>query len=82
MQAEFQPPYWTPLALKKLAENINNAAFVFEQWDTITRNLTDPRIDILDARRLSLRQFRKAIQNWVKHGTCKMLKKVQQDISH
>ena len=60
MQPEFQPPYWSPLALKKLAENINNATFVFEQWDTITRNLTDPRIDILDARRFSLRQFRKA----------------------
>ena len=47
MQAEFQPPYWTPLALKKLAENVNNAAFVFEQWDTKTRTLTKSHLGLI-----------------------------------
>ena len=59
-QAQFQPPLWTAMQLKKLADVINNADFVYDNWGTIVQNLTDPRIDQLDARRFSLKLFRKA----------------------
>ena len=44
--ANTQPQFrhWDPRALKKLADNINNAVFVYENLELIVSNLTDPRI--------------------------------------
>ena len=59
-QIEFQEPHRNPQTVRKIANAINDAVFVYENWDNIVRNLTDPRIDILDARRFSIQTFRKA----------------------
>ena len=38
-------------------EKVNESASVFDNWDTIVRNLTDIRMKEIDARRFSVRQF-------------------------
>ena len=45
-----------PKELKKFSGKVNDASNVFESWDTIVRNLTDSRMDQIDARRFSVRQ--------------------------
>ena len=41
----------------KFCAKVNEASVVFGSWDTIVKNLTDSRMDQIDARRLSVRQF-------------------------
>ena len=43
--------------LSKFCAKVNEACDVFDNWDTIVTNLTDSRMDQIDARRLSVRQF-------------------------
>ena len=49
---------WEPMKLKKFCDNVNAASYVYEHWDNIRSNLMQPEIDLLDARRFSLGQFR------------------------
>ena len=51
---------WEPMKLKKFCDNVNAAAYVYGHWDKIRSNLMQPEIDLLDARRFSLGQFRLA----------------------
>ena len=44
---------WDPNYLKKFADNVNNAKFAYDNWNTIVSNL-------LDARRFSVHYFRQA----------------------
>ena len=43
--------------MSKFCAKVNEASVVFDSWDTIVKNLTDSRMDQIDARRLSVRQF-------------------------
>ncbi len=51
---------WDPVKLKKFCDSVNTAAIVYDRWDKITLNLMQPEIDLLDARRFSIGQFRLA----------------------
>ncbi len=65
--ANTQPQFadWTPTALRTFCDNVNDAAFVYEHWSTIVKNLMNERMDFLDARRFSLWQFRQAhLDTW------------------
>ena len=56
---------WSPTRLKKFCDSVNAAAIVYDKWDTIVTNLMQPEIDILDAKRFSIGQFRLAVDlNW------------------
>ena len=48
---------WNPKDLNKFCADVNEACDVFEHWDQIVRNLTDSRMDEIDARRFSVRYF-------------------------
>ena len=51
--------------LSKLCDKVNEASVVFDSWDTIVNNLIDSRMDQIDARRFSVRQFYMAKNiNW------------------
>ena len=43
--------------LSKFCDKVNEANVVFDSWDVIVNNLTDNRMDQVDARRLSVRQL-------------------------
>lgn len=60
--ANVQPQYsdWEPKALKAFCDRVNDAAYVFDNWDVIIQNLMDARMDCLDARRFSVGQFKQA----------------------
>ena len=48
---------WSVKDLNKFCADVNEAYDVFEHWDQIVRNLTDSRMDQIDARRFSVRYF-------------------------
>ena len=51
--------------LSKLCDKVNEASVVFDSWDSIVFNLMDDRMDQIDARRFSVRQFYMAKNiNW------------------
>ena len=65
--ANRQPQFadWSPTDLQIFCNNVNDAAFVYDNWDTIVHNLMDPRIDCLDAKRFSMGQLRQAhLDTW------------------
>ena len=47
----------SPKQFSKFCEKVNEASSVFDNWDVIVRNLTDYRMNEIDARRFSVRQF-------------------------
>ncbi len=51
---------WTPGKFNKFCVEVNEACNVFEHWEQIVRNLTDPRMDQIDARRFSVNYFNHA----------------------
>ena len=51
----------------KLCKNINCVKCIYEAWETISHNLTDPTILHIDVRRLSVIMLEKSINfEWVK----------------
>ena len=57
--AKNQPRFtnWTPKEFNKFCTDVNETCDVYEHWDAIVRNLTDSRMDQVDARRFSVRYF-------------------------
>lgn len=57
--AKNQPAFvnWEEKELNKFCGGVNEACDVFDHWDVIVRNLTDSRMDQIDARRFSVRYF-------------------------
>ena len=51
---------WADKDRDKFAANINLAVLVFDKWDTIVRNLTDPRMTEINARAFSMGLFYEA----------------------
>ena len=47
----------SPKQFSNFCEQVNEASSVFDHWDVIVRNLTDKRMEEIDARRFSVRQF-------------------------
>ena len=47
----------SPKQFSKFCEKVNEASSVFDNWNVIVRNLTDHRMNEIDARRFSVRQF-------------------------
>lgn len=53
--------------LTRLCKNINRVKRIYEAWETIAHNLTDPTILHIDVRRLSVIMLEKSINfEWVK----------------
>lgn len=54
-----QEPYkhWTDQQLDKFCNKVNEVVGVYDKWDQIVRNLTDSRMDQIDARRFSVHYF-------------------------
>jgi hypothetical protein len=48
---------YTPKELSKLCHTVNEACWVYDNWDKIARNLNDERMYAIDVRRLSLTQL-------------------------
>ena len=48
---------WDAKQLDQFCQSVNEACVVFDNWDKICRNLTDSRMDQIDARRFSVRYF-------------------------
>ena len=57
--AKRQPQFahWEAKALQDFCDDVNLHCNVFDSWDTIVRNLTDGRMDQIDARRFSTQYF-------------------------
>ena len=60
--ANRQPQFanWEPKSLKDFCDQVNEASYVFDHWDIIVRNLTDSRMDCIDARAFSVGMFKEA----------------------
>ena len=61
--AKRQPEFadWSEKDLKTFVLDVNQANSVFDKWETIVDNLTDPRMSRIDARRFSVHYFYLAI---------------------
>ena len=47
----------SPKQFSKFCEKVNEASSVFDNWNVIVRNLTDHRMNEIDGRPFSVRQF-------------------------